>query len=115
MSNDENLKERYGFCGVCQKEVIYRHWGTSIWQCTSCNAVLKHESELKINENGRSKEPLDFDHEYTREIVCPYCGYTHHDSWELQEDDGDMDCESCGETFEYFREVQVSYSTNKKE
>lgn len=57
---------------------------------------------------------VDFDHECTQEIVCPYCGYTHSDSWEW-DDDGEDICDNCGKMFEYCREHDITYSTNKKE
>ena len=55
----------------------------------------------------------NIDHEYTDDIVCPYCGYTHRDSWELGADYGDHDCGSCGKIFLYERDIVVSYSTSK--
>ena len=55
------------------------------------------------------------EHEYTFEIVCPYCGYEHGDSWEQSGDDGDIDCDECGKEFTYNRDIEVSYSTEKKE
>ena len=35
-------------------------------------------------------------HEYTDDIVCPYCGYTFEDSWEFDCECDDMDCPDCG-------------------
>jgi len=54
----------------------------------------------------------EVDHEYTREIVCPYCGREQSDSWEYG-DDGEIDCD-CGETYTFARDVSVTYSTRKK-
>jgi len=46
--------------------------------------------------------------------VCPYCGHAHHDSWELEGEDGE-ECETacgmCEKDFRYFRNVDISYST----
>lgn len=58
------------------------------------------------------------DHEYTNEIVCPYCGYEHPDSWEVNfgpgmEGDTVRECAECGETFTATRMVRVEYSTSK--
>ena len=36
--------------------------------------------------------PEDIDHEYTREIVCPWCGYEFSDSWEIQGNDESEQC-----------------------
>lgn len=56
----------------------------------------------------------DIDHEYTDEVVCPYCGYEFSDSWEFKQDSyKSLDCDECGEEFSMEREVTVSYSTEK--
>lgn len=53
----------------------------------------------------------EIDHEYTDEIVCPWCGYKMSDSWEMS-DDGEYDCD-CGKSFEYTRNYSVDYSTSR--
>jgi transposase-like protein len=55
----------------------------------------------------------EFDHEFTDEIVCPYCGYEHGDSWEEHDDRGDLECQGCGKKFCYERNISVDYSTYK--
>lgn len=59
----------------------------------------------------------DFDPEWdcwgTTELVCPYCGYVHSDSWEISDDDGKIECEKCGETFVFARERSTTYITEK--
>lgn len=54
----------------------------------------------------------EIDHEFTDEVVCPYCGREHCDSWEYS-DDGTEECNDCGKTFNYTRNVTVEYSTSK--
>lgn len=58
---------------------------------------------------------LDADHdtEYTNNMICPYCGYEDIDSWEFDYDVGECDCPRCGKTFEYTRQVEVTYCTEK--
>jgi transcription elongation factor Elf1 len=59
---------------------------------------------------------MEYDHEYTRNIVCPYCGYEDQDSWEVmprEEDLGVIECGMCGEEFEAERDVNITYSTYK--
>lgn len=54
-------------------------------------------------------------HEYTANIVCPYCGVEHDDSWEHFSDSecsGLIVCD-CGESFYAIRIVDVTYSTEK--
>jgi len=53
------------------------------------------------------------DHEYTDEIVCPYCGCEVSDSWEYGCDDDVIDCSECGKKFRYYRDTHVTYNTRK--
>lgn len=58
----------------------------------------------------------DIDHEYTDEIVCPYCGYEFTDSQEESTGEeilGLIDCPECNEKFYAFRNISISYSTEK--
>lgn len=56
---------------------------------------------------------MEIDHEYTREIVCPHCGYEFGDSWEA-DDYGEDNCPECDGKFTFEREVDIHYSTTKK-
>lgn len=49
------------------------------------------------------------------EIKCPICGYETSDSWEYDDDDGELECGGCGATLEWSREIEVSYSAQVKE
>ena len=55
---------------------------------------------------------IEIDHSYTNQIVCPYCGYEHCDSWEYDSDSGDIECAACERAFFYERHVDVSYNTS---
>lgn len=62
------------------------------------------------------KYPKEIDHEFTPEIVCPYCGQANGDSWEEQpgeEDLGLIECGRCEKSFYATRNISVSYSTDK--
>ena len=58
---------------------------------------------------------VDIDHEFTRNIICPYCGYEDEDSWETEPDEqgclGSIACGKCGREFKAYRYVDVTYST----
>lgn len=60
----------------------------------------------------------EIDHEYTRVIVCPYCGWKSRDSFEdsnfNNESGTELDCPECGNEFEISVHVSVSYSTERK-
>ena len=54
---------------------------------------------------------------YTNEIVCPYCGYKFHDSWDYgsQDECFEVDCGECEKTFDVYRDISVTYcSTVRK-
>lgn len=57
------------------------------------------------------------DHEYTGNVVCPYCGNENYDSWEISPSgDGDLGeqyCDNCDKKFTASRNISVDYSTEK--
>ena len=56
----------------------------------------------------------DIEHEDTDEIICPYCGYEHQDSCDLNMENGETDvieCKNCGQDFSVI--CDISYSTQK--
>ena len=57
-------------------------------------------------------ENEEIEHEYTDEIVCPWCGYEYGDSWEWDNDDS-LDCWECDKPFKYERHVEVTYVSSK--
>ncbi len=57
----------------------------------------------------------DIYHEFTREIVCPWCSYEIDGSQEFDNDDGELICENCGKEFIYTRYIEVTYSTERKQ
>lgn len=60
-----------------------------------------------------ANKPIE--HENVKEIVCPYCGYEFSDSWEFGDDsEREITCEACYKPFTSYREVEVTYSTERK-
>ena len=58
----------------------------------------------------------DFKHNYTDELVCPWCGYEFMDSWEYENDGeelGLVDCNNCGKQFYGYKNIVINYSTDK--
>jgi predicted RNA-binding Zn-ribbon protein involved in translation (DUF1610 family) len=55
------------------------------------------------------------EHEYTQEIVCPFCGTIYGDCWELCPDEKlvEIDCDECGEMFFARADYDVTYVTSK--
>jgi hypothetical protein len=59
----------------------------------------------------------EIDHEGTHQIVCPYCGYEHTDSWELVDEEypcaQSVQCSSCEKKFMAESFTVTKYNTNK--
>jgi len=62
--------------------------------------------------------PKEIDHEYTSEVVCPWCGAEDSDSWEYGNDSeqnhGSYDCYECRKIFFWERDLEVTYTTRKE-
>jgi hypothetical protein len=56
----------------------------------------------------------EIDHKCTKEIVCPYCGGTHYDSFKLLVDAPEFAsyCDFCREEFDV--EITYSFTTRKR-
>lgn len=54
--------------------------------------------------------------EFTDKPICPYCGHSERNVWEIDFGgmDGDVEhtCGSCGEDYSLSRHVSVSYSSS---
>lgn len=50
----------------------------------------------------------------TEELVCPWCGYSDPDSWELADADDEYECPSCEKIFEYERNIEVTYTSRRR-
>ncbi len=60
----------------------------------------------------------EIDHEYTSNIVCPYCGAEDEESYhylsdEWENDDIAIDCGNCNKEFSMSYQKDVTYSTFK--
>ena len=102
-----------------------------LYQCKRCGKPTSHfhaypaDLAKLINEPGfsycddcsrqlvnmRRWENEQFE---TEELVCPWCGYSDPDSWELADSDGNYECSSCGEIFEYERNIEVTYTSRRR-
>jgi len=67
-----------------------------------------------MDQNGCIPLEDEWDHRNTDEIVCPYCGYVHSDSYEAVGDTDVIDeCVNCLRKFKWDREVSVTYDSYK--
>lgn len=65
----------------------------------------------------RREDEMDIDHEYTKHMICPYCGYKQRDVWEFigNNEDGDTDCGGCDKPFRWSVHRTETYTTKKQE
>ena len=56
---------------------------------------------------------MEFDTQFTKEAVCPYCGAEQSDSWELKDED-EYYCDECENEYTIVRHVEVTYCTHRK-
>lgn len=63
------------------------------------------------------KDHEDIDCDYTKEVVCPYCGNEQSDSWEYgyDEEEHEVDCDHCERSFMMYVNTSVSYSSKRKD
>lgn len=104
-----------GKCRKCGKDtdnfIEYSDWFMThlkpdergYWKCPEC---VHYDVELSIWENEQLA---------TDEITCPWCGYELSDSWEYGDSDDAAECPECGKLFEYEREVDVTYTSKRRE
>lgn len=69
-------------------------------------------SNLEEMNTELIKDEDEINFEYTSEVVCPWCGYEYHDSWEFS-NEGNEICPECFGEFEYWRDITVDYSTKR--
>lgn len=85
--------------------------------CPKCGLVVtSYFSQSRCTVCDVETEPFDatkeIDHEYTDELVCPYCGYKHEDDGEMNEG-GDLECYQCEKKFKYEVDYSKSFTSRK--
>ena len=67
------------------------------------------------------REPEEFELEFTREAVCPYCGYVESESYDVFTDaefdgcEAVIPCGGCDKEYEVVLNIEYSYTTKKQE
>ena len=54
---------------------------------------------------------MEIDHEFTDNIVCPYCGYARQGDEDYEEHEDE--CYKCGKAFLVTPDYSVTYTTSK--
>ena len=101
---------------------------THIWRCKDCQKcdvcgitgiLIYTEDGLFCDKHNNERiqkylDEFDGDTSCTNEIVCPYCGSEHSDSWEMS-DDGETECDRCEKPFFYQRNMYIDYTSKRKD
>jgi uncharacterized Zn-finger protein len=85
--------------------------------CDECGAIHGPGNTNTLCPLASNYEPPDIDCVATDEVVCPYCGNEHSESYEFFEgnrDDTEVTCTECERDFRASRDVSVSYSSRVK-
>lgn len=100
------------YCKVCGNKISEFEYDFNNCMCYKCS---RNEWNDKLAE--RLKENEEIETSFEDEIVCPYCGYrmADDDGYFEREGDGEYDCEECGKTFNFAVNIEVTYSTTRKE
>ena len=70
-----------------------------------------NEPTFPICGTCNARKEIDTWHE--KEVICPWCGHKHIDSWEMGT--GEYVCSKCEKPFYVEKEIEVYYTTTKVE
>lgn len=99
-------------CKECGREISEYTNSSNRGMCYSCSQNAYY-SDLA----DRLRENEEIETSFEDEIVCPYCGHrmTDDEGYFEREGDGEYDCDECGKTFNFTVNIEVTYSTSRKE
>lgn len=99
-------------CKICGKEISeYTHLYENDL-CYFCQKEVREREQAEALQNNEETETY-----CEHDIVCPWCG-THmydEDGDFVRVGDGEYDCPECGKEFYFQADVEVTYSTQRKE
>lgn len=99
-------------CKICGKEISEYSCVFHDNMCYSCEHKIKEEEQAKKFQNNEETETS-----YEDDIVCPWCGYHFEDDdgYFVSVGDGEYDCPECGKGFYFQADIEVTFSTQRKE
>lgn len=99
-------------CKICGKEISeYTHLYENDL-CYFCQKEVREREQAEALQNNEETETY-----CEHDIVCPWCGCRFKDDcgYFAREGDGEYDCPECGKEFYFQADVEVTYSTQRKE
>lgn len=110
MENDTSVSKDNIFAHLSKEELIFR-MGKHGFIVSEGNGELNNDSK-------RGNQMNSIDHEYTNNLICPWCGSEDMESWEIEpdlEELGIVKCDECEKDFYGFRCITIEYVTKKVE
>nr|DAR59167.1 MAG TPA: zinc finger and BTB domain-containing protein [Caudoviricetes sp.] len=99
-------------CKICGNEIGEYTYVLHDGMCYSCEERIKEEEQTKKLQSNEETETS-----YEHDIVCPWCGcrFEDDDGYFVSAGDGEYDCPECGKGFYFQADIEVTYSTQRKE
>lgn len=99
-------------CKICGKEISEYSYKFHNSRCYFCEKKIKEQEQARKLQSNEETETA-----YENDIVCPWCGchIEDDDGTFVSQGDGEYDCPECGKEFYFQADIEVTYSTQRKE
>lgn len=112
MINEQIITQPKYTCKVCGKEISEYNYKFHNSMCYFCEDKIKEQEQAEKLQSNEETETF-----YEKDIVCPWCGchFEDDDGYFVSTGDGEYDCPECGKEFYFQTDIEVTYSTQRKE
>ena len=99
--------------------IPYVHEQKNTITFTGCTSTISAKHKYDVDNEpvfpvcGTCNARKEIDTWHEKEVICPWCGHKHIDSWEMGT--GEYVCSKCEKPFYVEKEIEVYYTTTKVE
>lgn len=99
-------------CKICGRKISEYNHTYENDLCYSCQKEIREREQAQELQNNEETETF-----YENDIVCPWCGrrFEDDDGYFVRTGDGAYECDECGKEFYFQADIEVTYSTQRKE
>ena len=99
-------------CKNCGEEISKYEYYYQDGICFLCHKERYYDDLAQSLAENEETETYDED-----AIICPYCGnrIEDDDGYFASKGEGEYECDDCGKTFNFTANIEVTYSTTRKE
>lgn len=99
-------------CKICGRKISEYNHTYENDLCYSCQKEIREREQAEALQNNEETETS-----YENDIVCPWCGrrFEDDDGYFVRTGDGEYECDECGKEFYFQADIEVTYSTQRKE